>query len=330
MYVASYCGAASGRGNMHASVGCRAGYTHPLYKTCGIAVAVAVRLLYLAAWFRPRVVAQEHHGEINKCELGTFLAMLGEPTLPPSDAAAAAATSCRRHFRQNVDVQVRAQCGAGAEAPTCRIVDLMACVDGSAADCTEYSGLVEQCRQVARQISEYTLAHCSQTPHADDTLESSNSNAPSPTPPAPSPPVCNCACWGGTAGFATPIPAGVIGWWPLDSSWCDASGNGHELVKPDGSAAGNGGWGNVATPVSSGGIGPAESAVDMGATALGLTTVESATSLTIEGWTLGEHGGIGGVLFGFGDGSWGVPSLVLSNAWGFLWLAAGSTGDSLK
>jgi hypothetical protein len=74
--------------------------------------------------------------------------------------------------------------------------------------------------------------------------------------------------------------------------------------------------------------------VEMGAAVPSLTLAEATPSdadgLTIEGWTLGVHGGPGGVLFGFGDSGWGTPSLVLSNSWGFLWLAAGSTGDSLK
>ncbi len=250
------------------------------------------------------------HGEgNNECELQTFLSMLHDEPTAPSEAAATVAASCRRRLGDMANVKVRAQCGAAIDAPVCHIADLMACVDGSDASCADYSRLVDQCREVVEQIEAMQCGHTS-----GDNL----------------PPVCDCACWGGAAGAPAPTPAAVIGWWPLDTSWCDASGNGHELVLADGAAAGYGGWGNAPTPVSSGGIGPAETAVDMGATAPGITTVASGAGLTIEGWTFGIHGGVGGILFGFGDGAWGVPSLVLTNGWGFLWLAAGSTADSLK
>ena len=266
--------------------------------------SAALRLLWWGVWGLS-------HGEgNNECELRAFVSMLGEsPT--PSEAAVAVAASCRRRLGATANVKVQAECGAAADAPVCHIVDLMACVDGSVASCADYSGLVGQCREVAEQI-EATATQCGQTP--EDEL----------------PPVCDCACWGGAAGAPAPTPAAVIGWWPLDTSWCDASSNGHDLVLADGTAAGHGGWGNAPSPASSGGIGPAEAAVDMGAIAPGITTVASGTGLTVEGWTFGVHGGVGGVLFGFGDGAWGVPSLVLSNAWGFLWLAAGSSADSLK
>ena len=51
--------------------------------------------------------------------------------------------------------------------------------------------------------------------------------------------------------------------------------------------------------------------------------------LTLCGWVLGENGGPGGHLFGFGTASWNTPSLLLQNGYGFVTLTAGKSSDSL-
>jgi DNA-binding transcriptional regulator of glucitol operon len=153
----------------------------------------------------------------------------------------------------------------------------------------------------------------------------------------------------------------LISWWPLDSDFNDfspgASWGKNNLTSvllssyssfknvsnPDGSAYNLGFFEKSGYPSVGGSYGPTVHITDSsaasyseltGAVSSAMTemppgTNVTANGMTLSGWCLGENGGSGGELFGFGTGAWGTPSLLVSNSWGFVMLIAGSTSDSL-
>eukprot|EP00040_Diaphanoeca_grandis_P022074 m.118090 g.118090 ORF g.118090 m.118090 type:complete len:1316 (+) comp28633_c0_seq1:254-4201(+) len=125
--------------------------------------------------------------------------------------------------------------------------------------------------------------------------------------------------------LAGKIPADIIAWWPLDVSWCDARGNDHSLTSTVTEFTAT----LSQPPASTTGYSPNGSATGATSTSLSDPPVNFTTGLTIEGWVLGSHGGRGNKIFGWGDGAWGTPNLLVYNSYGFVFLRAGTTGDTL-
>ena len=153
----------------------------------------------------------------------------------------------------------------------------------------------------------------------------------------------------------------LISWWPLDLDFNDYSpgssreknnltsvllssySNFENVSNPHGSAESLGFYEMSGFPSNGGSYGPTVHIADSttasyseltGAVSSTMTEMPpgsnvTANGITLSGWCLGENGGSGGELFGFGTGLWGTPSLLVSNSWGYIMLVAGSASDSL-
>ena len=115
----------------------------------------------------------------------------------------------------------------------------------------------------------------------------------------------------------------LVAYYPLDGSFKDASGNGHDLTpaapgqrfSPD----------KEILPGENQAFGPTQAGRANGATGKAIPA-DARNGYTICGWfKKDEEADFHGTLFGFGSGEWGKPRMLVTAGWGVLAFSVGST-----
>jgi endoglucanase len=115
----------------------------------------------------------------------------------------------------------------------------------------------------------------------------------------------------------------LIAHWSLDGDWRDAVG-GYDLTPLE---AGGFSDSDAVRGGSNQAYGPTGRTTGNGATTAALTDLDLTEGVTLEGWVFKTNHDTGGVLFGFGDSTWGTPSLVVSDSWGLIAVTTGTSGE---
>ena len=128
---------------------------------------------------------------------------------------------------------------------------------------------------------------------------------------------------GDTGAGSTLDTTRLVAHWPLDGDWVDTvAGRTLTPVLSGGFSAAD-----VARGGANAAYGPTGRTSENGASDPSLTELDRTDGLTLEGWLFKTNHDTGGVLFGFGDGTWNEPALMVSDSWGLIAVTSGASGD---
>ncbi len=117
--------------------------------------------------------------------------------------------------------------------------------------------------------------------------------------------------------------AGLIAHWPLDFDWTDRIG-GYTLSALE---AGGFSTSDVARSGANAAYGPTGRTTANGAYSSDVPALDLSTGITYEGWIFKTNNDTGGTWFGFGDGTWGTPAVLVSDSWGLIGVTTGASSD---